>query len=167
MTKNLIIDQESIHFKLKRMAYEILENHYAEKEIHLIGIVNGGLYLAKELKKQIQSIQNIKVIVHELAIDKKNPHDTPIHLSANAADLEDKVIILVDDVINTGKITFHAFKPLLSIRAKVIQIAVLVDRRHKKYPVYSDYVGNKLTTTIQEYISVTFEEEVATGVYLS
>lgn len=149
------------------MAYQILEDNYAEDEIHLVGIASGGEILAKEIKKQIVKISKIEVKVHQLFIDKKNPLASEITLSTNVNELENKVVILVDDVTNTGRTGFYAFKPLLDIKAKSVKMAVLVDRRHKKYPVYSSYVGNKLTTTIQEYISVEFENNKAVGVYLS
>lgn len=167
MEKNLIIDQKGIQYKLIRMAYQILEDNYAEEEIHLIGIAAGGEILAKELKKQIEKIARVSVKVHQLKIDKKNPLTSEISISTAVTNLENKIVILVDDVTNTGKTGFYAFKPLLDINAKSVKMAVLVDRRHKKYPVYSSYVGNKLTTTIQEYISVEFENNKAVGVYLS
>lgn len=167
MKKNLIINKESIQFKLKRLAYQILEDNYAEKEIELIGIEKSGESLAKHLKKEIQKIQKIDINIHLLNINKKNPLAKPITVSTDVQELENKSIIIVDDVVNTGKTSFYAFKPLLEINAKSVKMAVLVDRRHKKYPVYSDYVGNKLTTTLQEYISVEFEEDVPVGVYLS
>mgnify|MGYP003420403668 CR=1 FL=1 len=165
--KNLIIDQKGIHYKLVRMAYQILEDNYSEEEIHLVGITSGGEILAKEIKKQIFKISKIKVEVHQLLIDKKNPLASEITISTDVNKLENKVVILVDDVTNTGKTGFYAFKPLLDINAKSVKMAVLVDRRHKKYPVHSSYVGNTLTTTIQEYISVEFENNKAVGVYLS
>ncbi len=165
--KNLIIDEKGIRFKLKRLAYQIMEDNYAEKEIELIGIENTGESLAKLLKKEIKSIQTMKVNIHKLSIDKKNPMSKPITISTDAKNLENKSIIIVDDVANTGRTGFYAFKPLMEINAKIVKMAVLVDRRHKKYPVYSDYVGNVLTTTLQEYISVKFKDEIPVGVYLS
>lgn len=167
MKKTLIIDKKSIQFKLKRLAYQILEDNYAEEEIVLIGIEQSGESLAKHLKKEIQKIQKIKVDIHLLNIDKKNPLTKPITIDAAIQKLENKSIIILDDVVNTGKTSFYAFKPLMEINAKSVKMAVLVDRRHKKYPVYCDYVGNKLTTTLQEYISVEFEGAVPIGVYLS
>lgn len=167
MKKNLIIGKKSIQFKLKRLAYQILEDNYAEEEIALIGIEKSGESLAKHLKKEIQKIQKIKVNIYLLNIDKKNPLSKPVTISTGFENLEGKSIIIVDDVVNTGKTSFYAFKPLMEINTKSVKMAVLVDRRHKKYPVYSDYVGNKLTTTLQEYISVEFEGEVPVGVYLS
>lgn len=167
MKKTLIIDKKSIQFKLKRLAYQILEDNYAEKEIELIGIEKNGEALSKILKKEIQKIQKIQVNIHLLTINKKKPLSAPIKISTDIKNLENKTVILVDDVVNTGKTSFYAFKPLLEINVNSLKMAVLVDRRHKKYPVYSDYVGNKLTTTLQEYISVEFENEIPVGVYLS
>ncbi|MGB1316316.1 MAG: phosphoribosyltransferase family protein, partial [Chitinophagales bacterium] len=103
MSKNLIIDQKGIHYKLVRMSYQILEDNYAEDEIHLIGIVSGGLILAKELKKQIAKISDVKILVHSLEIDKKNPLSSEIKLNTGIKKLEAKTVILVDDVTNTGK----------------------------------------------------------------
>lgn len=165
--KNKIIDKKDIQFKLTRLAYQILEENYAEKEIELIGIEQKGEDLAKNIKEKIQSIQDLKVNIHTLSMDKKNPLSKEIKISTDLKNLENKSIIIVDDVANTGRTGFYAFKPLLEINAKMVKMAVLVDRRHKKYPVYSDYVGMKLTTTLQEYISVKFEKGTPVGVYLS
>lgn len=167
MKKTLIIDQKGIQFKLKRLAYQILEENYSEKEIELIGIEKNGKILAEHLKKEIQSIQDLQVNIHLLNINKKNPLSKEIQISTDFKNLEKKSIIMVDDVVNTGKTSFYAFKPLLEINTKSVKLAVLVDRRHKKYPVYCDFVGNKLTTTLQEYISVEFEKDVPMGVFLS
>lgn len=165
--KNLIIDKKGIQFKMKRLAYQILEDSYSEKEIELVGIEKNGKIISEHLKKEIQKIQKIVVNIHLLNINKKNPLSQEIKISTPLKELENKTIILVDDVINTGKTSFYAFKPLLEINVKSIKMAVLVDRRHKKYPVYSDYVGNKLTTTLQEFISVEFNGKTPIGVYLS
>lgn len=165
--KNLIINKTSIQFKLRRLAYQILEDNYSEKEIELIGIEKNGEILSKLLKKEIENIQKISVNTHLLKIDKRNPLNSKISISTDLNTLKNKTIILVDDVINTGKTSFYSFKPLLEINAKSIKIAVLIDRRHKKYPIYSDYVGNKLSTTLQEFVTVEFDKNKPIGVYLS
>lgn len=167
MEKNLIINQKGIEYKLKRIAYQILEDYADEKAIELIGIYPNGESLAKDLKQFIEKIGKVKVNLHSIHLNKKEPLSEAIKLSTETETLENKHLILIDDVANTGKTSFYAFKPLLEIEVKSVKMAVLIERKHKQYPISNDYVGTALNTTIQEYISVAFENGKATGVYLS
>ena len=81
-------------------------------------------------------------------------------------DLNDKTVIVCDDVANTGRILSYAIKPLLSVYPKKIRVMVLVDRKHKKYPVSADFVGLSLATTMQEHITVEFDNNHQAKVYL-
>lgn len=167
MTKNnLIFNENDVRNKIKRLALQILEDHYNESELHLIGVAPGGNILATALKNSIQKIKPVEVTEHTISLNKKSPLDDKILLSVEAQKLTDKCVILVDDVVNTGKTSFYAMQPLVDVRLKSLKVAVLVDRLHKKFPVHCDYVGNTLSTTMQEHIDVKYQDNRIEGVYL-
>lgn len=166
--QNLIIDSDSIAKKITRVAYQIMEEHCLEKEIHLIGIQQGGVVLSSLLKKELDKIGfAIEVYEHQLSIDKKDPVSGAMKMSFDVAKMEDKCVVIVDDVCNSGKTIFYAYKPLMNIKVKSLKIAVLVDRKHKRFPVHCDYVGTSLSTTLQEHINVKIENNQLIGAFLS
>lgn len=163
----MIFNSNDIQSKLKRLAYQILEDHYNETEIHLIGVMPGGNILSSILKENIQAIKPISIIEHTIQLNKKNPLGSQIDLSCEISSLKNKSVIIVDDVVNTGKTTFYCMQPLTKIELKSLKVAVLVDRLHKKFPIHCDYVGNSLSTTMQEHIDVKFSDRKIKGIYLS
>lgn len=165
--QTMIFNSSDIQSKLKRLAYQILEDHYNETEIHLIGIMPGGNILSEILKENIQAIKPISIIEHTIKLNKKKPLGSQIELSCEKSNLKNKSVILVDDVVNTGKTTFYCMQPLTDVELKSLKVAVLVDRLHKKFPIHCDYVGNSLSTTMQEHIDVKFSERKIEGIYLS
>jgi pyrimidine operon attenuation protein/uracil phosphoribosyltransferase len=158
-----LLDANKADQKLTRLAYEIYENNIEAKEILLIGLYDRGLDLAQILKAKLNAICNINILIETLHIDKKNPIDC--HLD-NKLNLTGKTIILVDDVANSGKTMTYALRPLLDTIAKKIQVAVLIDRQHKKYPIASDFIGFQLSTTIQNHITVEIENGSVKGAYI-
>jgi pyrimidine operon attenuation protein/uracil phosphoribosyltransferase len=167
MKQSLILNQEAIQQKTRRIAYQIVENNYDEKEMVVIGILPNGFEYAEMLKKEIKSISDIKVTLHALTINKKKPLGNPITIDLNKISLDNKTILLVDDVANTGKTMYYALKPIMEFSPKKVQIAVLVDRQHKLFPVSSDFVGLSLSTTMQEHINVVFDKvNCESAVYL-
>ncbi len=158
MKQSLILNKEAIQQKTRRIAYQIVENNYDEKEMVIIGILPNGFEYAEMLKKEIKSISDIKVTLHALTINKKKPLGNPITIDLDKISLDNKTILLVDDVANTGKTMYYALKPIMEFSPKKVQIAVLVDRQHKLFPVSSDFVGLSLSTTMQEHISVVFDK---------
>jgi len=164
MSRNYILDKEAVARKLQRMAYEIVENNLEEKEIILAGIRENGSVIARNIEQLLHSINsNIKIWNIEIALDKKAPHD--IKLSGET-DFTDKVIIVVDDVANSGRTMLYAIKPFLAYLPKKIQTLALVERTHKAYPVNTDYVGLSVATTLQEHIFVEVEGEAIKGAYM-
>ncbi len=154
-----ILDDKAIKQKAIRMAYEILEDCYEEKELYFIGIAPNGNAFATLLANEIQAIQKIKVKSFELVIDKANPLDSEIVIKPKLPDLKDKCIVLIDDVGNSGKTMFYALSTLMESSPKMIKTALLVERQHKRFPVSSNYVGVSLSTTLQEHIRVEFKDE--------
>ncbi|MBK7182296.1 MAG: phosphoribosyltransferase [Bacteroidetes bacterium] len=154
MAKTLILNNKQIEQKINRIAYEIYENNYGEKEIIIAGIVGNGFTLAEKINTVIKKISPIKTKLIEIKINKENPAEKEIKIALTDKDLKNKVIILVDDVLNSGKTLIFGAKPFLITPVKRLTTAVLVDRGHNRYPIKADFVGLSLSTTLQEHISV-------------
>ena len=163
---NQILTKEDTLQKIKRIAFEIYENNFDEKEIILAGVVDNGVVFADLLKKEIQAISNLKVELIEVSLDKKKPTQSEISLNVDSNFLTNKTVILVDDVQYTGRTLAYSLKPFLNLKIKKLQTAVLVDRDHKNFPIASDYVGYALSTTLKEHITVELIDSKRIGVYL-
>lgn len=164
--KSLILDQWALKQKITRLAYEIVEDQFDEEEICLVGILQGGYQVAELLKKEIEKIRDIKIRLSSLKLSKDEPLKSTPELSDDISTFDGKSIIIVDDVANSGRTIFYGFKEFLSIQAKSIKVAVLVDRKHKRFPVQCDYVGTSLNTTIKEHIEVVFKDKQVEAAYL-
>lgn len=162
-TKNYILDQATAEKKMRRMALEIIENNFDEKEIILAGIRESGGVVAKNIRRMITENSSLKTELIAVDLDKKNPKDIQL---IKAIDFNNKVIILIDDVANTGKTLLYALKPLLDFYPKKIQTLVLVERKHNSFPVRPDYIGLSIVTTLQEHIFVEVDEEKVLGAYM-
>tara|TARA_B110000091_G_scaffold161493_1_gene172178 strand:+ start:922 stop:1422 length:501 start_codon:yes stop_codon:yes gene_type:complete len=163
--KTQILDKIQLQQKVNRLAWQIYEQNYSEKEIIVVGIEKRGVELSKRISDVISSISDIKVINSTVKLDKENPFSSDIIFSLDADSIENRVVVLVDDVLNSGKTLIYAAKEFLSVPLKKLSILVLVNRNHNRYPVKADYEGMSLSTTLQEHINVVFGKEE--GVYLS
>ncbi|MGJ8666446.1 MAG: phosphoribosyltransferase family protein [Patiriisocius sp.] len=152
-----ILNKTEIAHKLKRIAYQIYEANVNEKEIIIAGIKSNGYILAEKLKKQVEKISPISVLLCEVKIDKKNPTN-PITTSLDSEIYKNKSLLLVDDVLHSGTTLIYGVKHFLNVPLKQFKTAVLVDRNHKKYPVKADYKGISLSTSINENVAVIFEK---------
>jgi pyrimidine operon attenuation protein/uracil phosphoribosyltransferase len=161
--KTQILDAKQAEMKLNRIAYEIVENNLDAKELVLAGILDRGYTIASILKKNIEAISNIKIVLIQIQIDKEHPVDASIVEEFSA---KNKTIIIVDDVANSGQTTLYATRLFLDELPKKIQIAVLVDRKHKRFPISSDYIGLMLSTTLQERIHVEVKNGFVTSAFL-
>jgi len=161
--KNYILDQAVAEKKLRRMALEIIENNADEKELILAGIRESGSVVARNIQELIKEFSDIKTVLLTLSLDKREPKE--IQLS-QSMDFNGKVIIIVDDVANSGKTLLYALRPFLEYQPKKIQTLVLVERSHNSFPVRPDYVGTSISTTLQEHIFVEVNEERVLGAYL-
>lgn len=162
-----ILDQHQIQQKIKRLSFEILENNYEEPELILAGINNNGFAFAQLLVEQLRRITTIPIRLTRLQLSPADPLSAPVSLGLPLEDIRDKVIIVVDDVANTGRTIFYAFKPMLETLPRKIEVAVLVDRKHKSFPIRVDYVGLSLATTLMEDIDVQIREVEEQAVYLN
>jgi pyrimidine operon attenuation protein / uracil phosphoribosyltransferase len=162
--KTLILDARQVQQKIKRMAYEIFEHNFKEKGIVIAGIDGQGYILAKLLLKEVKSISPIEIKLVKVSLDKLSPLQSEVTLDCDLKDLKKKCIILVDDVLNTGRTFAFGMKPFLSIEVKKIETAVLVNRSHTLFPIYPQYTGYELATTIKDHVEVSLGNE--TSVYL-
>ena len=134
---------------------EILERNTEESELYIIGINTRGMQLAKRLLEDLRTISSAPFHLRQLTINPADPLVPGPVLDGDAEDLSGKAVLIVDDVANTGRTLFYALRPLQSVLPKKIEVAVLVDRRHKTWPVYVTYSGMDLSTTIGDNVLVT------------
>jgi pyrimidine operon attenuation protein/uracil phosphoribosyltransferase len=167
MTKTLILNSKQIEQKINRIAYQIYENNYDEKDIIIAGIGNNGYLLAKRIEHVLKQISKIKTQLIAITIDTENLFSSDTKISLTEKELKNKVIILVDDVLNSGKTLIFGAKPFLNYPIKRLTTAVLVDRGHNRYPIKADLVGLSLSTTLQEHITVEINKKGNEAVYLS
>lgn len=151
MASHLILTREIAYRKLQRMAYEIAEQNINEEQIILAGNKENGSIIAKILVSFLRDIFKGKISIIEITIDKKNPKNISLSEEIN---FDEKVIIVVDDVANSGRTLLYALKPFLDFYPKKIQTLVLVERSYKEFPVASDYVGLSVSTALTEKIIV-------------
>jgi pyrimidine operon attenuation protein/uracil phosphoribosyltransferase len=161
--KKYILSKEVAEKKLRRMALEIIENNPDEKEIILAGIRESGTVVAKCIQQMLGEMSSVKTELISISLDKRKPAEVKL---SKDIDLNDKVIIVIDDVSNSGKTLLYALKPFLAFHPKKIQALALVERSHNNFPVRPDYVGLSLSTTLQEHIYVEVEDDVVKGAYL-
>jgi pyrimidine operon attenuation protein/uracil phosphoribosyltransferase len=146
--------------KLNRMALEIAERNYNEPEIVLLGIKEQGTVIAQKIAAGLSAVFKGNISVLDLHIDKKKPGNVTI---TPDADFNNKTVILVDDVANSGRTMLYALKPLLNQHPKKIQTLALVERTHKTFPVEVDYVGLSVSTNPNEHIYVDVENGEVAG----
>ncbi len=166
MKKVQILTNEDIQQKTTRIAYQIVEQNYDAKELILVGIRPNGYAYAERLKKEIDKIDGMKVNLVGLTLDKHQPLQSEIILEAGKTTLDNKTVIVIDDVANTGKTLYYALKPIMDFSPRKVQAVVLVDRQHKLFPVTADFVGLSLSTTLQEHIEVEFDGKEKAIAYL-
>ncbi len=155
-----ILEQDQIDKIIKRIAYQILENNSEELEIFLIGIKNNGYILAELIYHQLKHISNLNITLYSIQINKKDPLKSIEH-NFNLKKMKNKSIVLIDDVLNSGRTLLYGVKFLLDIPLSNFNTAVLIDRNHKKYPIKIDFKGISLSTSIEDNVSVIFEKNNA------
>lgn len=163
----LILDKKQIQQKINRMAYQILEDNLNEKEIVLAGVWDRGYKLALRLKDILLEISDLKVTMFKIELEKDTSSLKAV-TDPEPVKVKNKVIILVDDVLNSGKTLAYGFGVFLNTPHKKIRTVVLVDRSHKIFPVATDFVGLQMATVLKEHVDVVLDVEgQEDGVYLS
>lgn len=162
-----ILDHQQIQQKIKRLSYQILEQNFGEEEIILAGINNNGMGFANLIVKELKQLTKSTITLTQIRLSPADPLSSEVSIGMDTKDLDNKVIIVVDDVANTGRTIFYAIKPLLNILPKKIEVAVLVDRKHKSFPIKVDYMGLSLATTAKENIDVQIKNPKEQAVFLN
>ena len=163
-SENLIFDERKIQYCTKRIAYQIFESNINNKEIFLLGIADNGFVFAKEIEKNLSKITKIKITTLKLEVDKKKPGNK-IFLNFKIKNLDNKSVVVVDDVLNTGLVLAHTIKFLLTVHIEQIKIAVLVNREHNNFPIKADFKGISLSTSVNETVKVNLNGKQI-GIYL-
>jgi len=152
--------------KIERMAYEILEKHAEEKKIILAGIANRGFKLASILEKKLKSISKKKVLLVEVGVDKRNPFMKNPSIDCSVDEIKNFSVVVVDDVLNSGRTMLFAMNPFLNIPIHSLSVAVLCNRSYRDFPVEANFVGLSLSTTLQERIEVEISDSGKINAYL-
>jgi pyrimidine operon attenuation protein/uracil phosphoribosyltransferase len=158
MTANKILSHSEIEHKIKRIAYQIYETFVDDESIVIAGIATNGFIFAQKIATVLQTISPIEVILCEVTMNKQNLN-AEITTSIPKEVYQNKGIVLVDDVLNSGSTLMYGVKHFLEVPLKKFKTAVLVDRNHKKYPIKVDFKGISLSTTSLEHVTVVFEEK--------
>jgi pyrimidine operon attenuation protein / uracil phosphoribosyltransferase len=163
-TTRLILNADQIRKKVRRIAFEVYERNYLEKRLIIAGITGRGYALAKMIGNDLKDISHFKtetgtLILAEVFLEKFAASQDEVSLDCPLNLLENASIVLVDDVLNTGKTLAHSLKPFLQQNIKKLETAVLVNRSHTLFPISADYTGYELATTLQEHIEVVLETD--------
>lgn len=151
-----ILNHQQIQHKINRIAYQIYESNPEEKEIIIAGIEGGGILFAKKIAKVLTKITSATITLCRVRMDKKNPLQSGVETSLEKSSYENKSVILIDDVLNSGTTLIYGVYHFLQTPLKQLKTAVLVNRNHKKYPVKADFKGISLSTSMHEHITVDF-----------
>ncbi len=162
-----ILNDRQIAQKIKRLAIEILEHNFGEQELILAGINNNGMVFSLLLLEELTKISDMPITVTRIQLNPANPLKSDIILEIPPEQVHNKVLIIVDDVANTGRTIFYAIKPILEVLPKKVEVAVLIDRSHKSFPIRVDYHGLSLATTLKNNIDVQIREVEERAVFLN
>ncbi|MFM6933885.1 MAG: phosphoribosyltransferase family protein [Flavobacteriales bacterium] len=154
----IILNHQQIEQKIIRIGHQLLENCFEEERIFIGGIVGNGSAIAQKLAQIIRMNSSIEVICFDIHVNKDEPWSEPIQLSIDEKELKKGFIILVDDVVNSGKTMQYALMKFLEQATKAIKTVALVDRQHRRYPIKTDFVGLGLSTTLKNHVEVDLNE---------
>jgi pyrimidine operon attenuation protein / uracil phosphoribosyltransferase len=157
--KTLVLDEDQVNQKIRRMAFEIYENNFKENSIVLAGIDGQGYVFAQLLSKELTRISPIRPLVVKVSLDKLSPFQSQVELDCELKEIKKKCVVLIDDVLNTGRTLAYGLKPFLTIEVKKIEVAVLVNRSHTLFPILPNYTGFELSTTLKDHVEVKLGKE--------
>ena len=155
----LVLEHERISTIIERLAHQILQNNSESKELVLVGISGRGVAMRTRIASLLRKISSQKITEVELHVNKTEPLSEEVSTDLPLSQMKGKVVILIDDVLNSGKTLVYAMMHILKADVLRLRTVVLVDRIHRNYPIKADYVGLSLSTTIQERVEVEFGEE--------
>lgn len=160
-----ILTANQLRQKIRRIAFQIYENNFDEPALVLAGVAGEGFVFAQALAHELSQITSIPVTLLNIELDKSQLAQPVVSFSP-PTDFQDKTVIVTDDVLNSGRTLAFALQPFLAVSVRKLQVAVLVDRNHPRYPVAADYKGYALSTTLAEHVEVVLSETERVGVYL-
>ncbi len=153
-----ILSKRQINQKINRLAHQLLENCFEEEQIFIGGISGNGIAIAKRISDVVSKNSDVKVHFFEININKDEPWDGNTKLSAEKKKLKNGYIVLIDDVLNSGKTMQYALMEILQFPTKAIKTIALVDRTHRRFPIKADFVGLKLSTTLKEHVKIVLND---------
>jgi pyrimidine operon attenuation protein/uracil phosphoribosyltransferase len=156
--KSVVLNRLQIRQKIERISFQIYENTFDQGTLFIIGIAGNGFVLAERILAQLKTISDQQIKLIKITINKEKPLADDILLSIEDADLKNATIVMVDDVINSGRTMIYAVKRILRQEIREIKVVTLVNRTHRRYPVKADYVGLNISTTLKDKIVVEFGE---------
>jgi pyrimidine operon attenuation protein/uracil phosphoribosyltransferase len=158
MAKNCILTADQSALRIRRIAFQIHESNTDVDEIVVAGIMSNGFKLAEEIARVLTEISSIKVVCCQVIINKKSPLET-IKTSLKTSDYRYKSLVLIDDVLNSGKTLVYGVRHFLEVPLKRFKTAVLINRNHKNYPVKADFKGLSLSTSLHEHVEVIYSDK--------
>jgi len=162
MAKDFILSKSSAREKLHRMALQIAENLSDEQDpLILIGVDQNGTAMAGQLEGFLKQYITAPIKILTVSLDKIHPREVTL---SEKLDFDNKSVIIIDDVSNSGKTLLYATRPLLAYHPRRIQTLVMIERMHRQFPIKPDYIGLSLATTGQDHIRVEIEDGEITGV---
>lgn len=150
----VILSSREINQKIERLAHQLIENCFDQSEIYLGAIKGNGVELAERLSSIIEKNSDITPNTFTISVNKEEPWNESIILSTEKSNLKNAFIVLVDDVLNSGKTMQYALVEILQFPTKAIKTVALVDRKHRRFPIKADFVGLSLSTTLKERVEV-------------
>ena len=159
MQKKKILRNTQILNKIKRISLQIIESNLDSRKIIICGIEKNGALLAQKICEELNHITKKNIIFCNIKINKSYPTEN-IKLSIDKKICENQSIVIVDDVLNSGKTLTYAVKHFLDIEVESIKTAVLVNRSHKKFPISADFKGINLSSSLQNHVDVVFSKDM-------
>ena len=158
MQKKKILENIQILNKIKRISLQIIESNLDSNKIIICGIEKNGALLAEKISKELDLISDKNIIFCSMKINKSNPTED-IQLSIDINECKNQSVVIVDDVLNSGKTLTYALKHFLETEIDSIKTAVLVNRSHKKFPISADFKGINLSSSLQNHVDVVFTKD--------
>ena len=156
-----ILDQQQIQQKITRLGHQLIEVAFDQEVIYLGGSVGNGYVLAQLLADVIAQNSALRVVCFEIKLNKDEPWSEAITFSIDQKDLKNSYIVLIDDVVNSGKTMQYALLKFLEQATKAIKTVALIDRQHRRYPIKTDFAGLSLSTTLKNHVEVDFNKSNA------
>ncbi|HRH34674.1 MAG TPA: phosphoribosyltransferase family protein [Catalimonadaceae bacterium] len=167
MEEKKILDQPSIEVIIMRMSHQVHEQFFEFEELVIVGIESQGLELANRLNQHLMEMKAFKTEVIGLSLDKHQSSRPDFRFSPPLQNLNGKPVLLVDDVLNSGRTLTYCLSPLVEFQIPRLLVAVLVERIYRKFPVSASITGIPLSTTVEEKVVVRLSGDETEGIYLS